>query len=83
MARAAAAYVRRFNCKPQLMRVSKAEPGRMSKQLQTLPHARESGIGRGSKCTSKSTIGSGAFLGQASNDSIAKRQDRTASAADC
>ena len=45
MALAAAAYVRRFNCKPQLMRVSKAEPGRMSEQFQTIPHARVSVMG--------------------------------------
>ena len=57
MALAAAAYVRRFNCKPQLMRVSNAGPGRMSEQFQTIPHARVSVIGRGSKRTSKSTIG--------------------------
>ena len=48
-----------------------AEPGRMSEQFQTIPHARVSVIGRGSKRTSKSTIGSGVFVGQASNDSIA------------
>ena len=73
MALAAAAYVRRFNCKPQSMSVSNAEPGRMSEQFQTIPHARVSVIGRGSKRTSKSTIGSGVFVGQASNNSIADK----------